>query len=224
MRAVWELDLIMGQWASGDESTNEGIQRQQQDADKARLQVVGATMKSHAIKWESRSTPLVANDPALLLDNGIQTRLGQDFFLDEEIPRHGSNTGYVSVTAKSIRWQTKQNSSIFTLQGLTTCSDINHGWTIMSGTWNHFRQRKGGTEEDLMSFIEKEVEYQGKIEAAGYCSPTWRLLRALRGLLNGTCLLGESAVTAPPFFDGASRGASPFWGTAKGPTSSCGTA
>jgi hypothetical protein len=35
--------------------------------------------------------------------------------------------------------------------------------------WNHLRQRKGGTEEDLMSFIKKEVEYQGKIEAAGYC-------------------------------------------------------
>jgi len=218
LRAAWELDLIWGQWASDDEPTNEGMQRQQQDTDKAGLQVVGATMKSHAIKWESRSTPLVANDPALLLDNGIQTRLGQDFFLDEEIPRHGSNTGYVSVTAKSIRWQTKQNSSIFTLQGLTTCFDINHGWTIMSGTWNHLRQRKGGTEEDLMSFIKKEVEYQGKIEATGYCSPTWRLQRALRGLLNGTCLLGESAVTAPPFFDGASRGASPFWGTAKGPT------
>ena len=74
LRAAWELDLIWGQWASDDESTNEGMQRQQQDTDKAGLQVVAATMKSHVIKWESRSTPLVANDPALLLDNGIQTR------------------------------------------------------------------------------------------------------------------------------------------------------
>ena len=37
----------------------------------------------------------------------------------------------------------------------------------MSGTWNHLRQRTCGTEQDLMSFIKKEVEYQGKIEAAG---------------------------------------------------------
>ena len=69
-----------------------------------------------------------------------------------------------------------------------------------------------------MRFIKKEVEYQGKIEAAGYCSPTWRLQRALRDLLNATYLQGESAVTAPPFFDGAGRGVSPFWGTTKGPT------
>jgi hypothetical protein len=86
----------------------------------------------------------------------------------------------------------------------------NYGWTIMSGTWNHLRQRKCGTEEYLMSFIKKEAEYQGKIEAAGYCSPTWRLQRALRDLLNATYLQGESAVTAPPLFDGAGRGASLF--------------
>ena len=216
--AAWELDLIWGQWANDEEPTSGGMQRQQQDAEIARRQKGGSTTKRHEIKWESRSTPLVASDPALLPDNGIQTRLGQDFFLDEEIPVHDSKTGYVSVTAKSIRWQTRRSSSIFTFQGLTTCSDVNYGWTIMSGTWNHLRQRNCGTEEEVMRFIKKEVEYQGKIEAAGYCSPTWRLQRALRDLLNATYLQGESAVTAPPFFDGAGRGVSPFWGTTKGPT------
>jgi hypothetical protein len=73
----------------------------------------------------------------------------------------------------------KANLDIFTFQGLTTCSDVNYGWTIMSGTWNHLRQRKDGTEEDVLSFIKKETEYQGKIEAVGCCSPTWRLQRAL---------------------------------------------
>jgi hypothetical protein len=38
----------------------------------------------------------------------------------------------------------------------------------MSGTCNHLRKKKSGTEEDLMSFIKKEVEYQGKIEISGY--------------------------------------------------------
>ena len=166
--ASWELDLIWGQWANDEEPTSGGMQRQQQDAEIARRQKGGLTTKRHEIKWESRSTPLVASDPALLPDNGIQTRLGQDFFLDEEIPVHGSKTGYVSVTAKSIRWQTRRSSSIFTFQGLTTCSDVNYGWTIMSGTWNHLRQRNCGTEEEVMRFIKKEVEYQGKIEAAGY--------------------------------------------------------
>jgi hypothetical protein len=77
---------------------------------------------------------------------------------------------------------------------------------------------KGWHGRHLMSFVKKEAEYHGKIDAAGYCSPTWRLQRALRDLLNGTYLQGESAVTARPFFDGPGRGASPFWGKAKGPT------
>ena len=59
------------------------MQKQQQDAENAGLQEGGATTKGYEIKCESRSTPLVANDLALLPDNGIQTRLGQDFFLDE---------------------------------------------------------------------------------------------------------------------------------------------
>ena len=97
LTAVWELDLIWGQWANDEEPTNGGMQRQQQDADSAGLQGGGATTKRHEINWESRSTTLVANDPALLSNNGIQTRLlGQDFFLDEEIPRYQTQDTFQS--------------------------------------------------------------------------------------------------------------------------------
>jgi hypothetical protein len=36
--------------------------------------------------WESRSRPLVADDPPRLLDAGGKGKLGEDFFLDETIP------------------------------------------------------------------------------------------------------------------------------------------
>ena len=41
---------------------------------------------------------------------------------------------------------------------------------------------------------------QQKLELSGYSSPAWRLQRALQGIFGATCLQGESAITAPPFF------------------------
>ena len=58
----------------------------------------------------------------------------------------------------------------------------------------------------MAMFIRKEVEHQERLEAAGYLSPTWRVLRALQSLLSATQLQGESAVAAPPFFPNAGRG------------------
>ena len=39
-------------------------------------------------------------------------------------------------------------------------------------------------------------EHQERLEARGYLSPTWRLLRALQSLLSAVQLQGESAVLA----------------------------
>jgi hypothetical protein len=57
-----------------------------------------------------------------------------------------------------------------------------------------------------------------QLESAGYRSPTWKVLRALQSLLAAEQLQGESAVTTPPFFPSAGRGAVQFWGEARGPT------
>jgi hypothetical protein len=49
-------------------------------------------------QWERRSRPSVADDPPRLRDVGMDAKLGQNFFLDENIPRHESGQGVVSVT------------------------------------------------------------------------------------------------------------------------------
>ena len=49
-----------------------------------------------------------------------------------------------------------------------------------------------------------------------FSSPTWRLLRALQSIHGAVCVQGESAVTAPPFFKHAGRGATNFWGDSQG--------
>ena len=109
-------------------------------------------------------------------------------------------------------------SKVFTYQGLTTCTDVDTSWTIKSSAYNHVRHKKGVIEQGMKKFIREEVDYQEQLEAAGYRSPTLKVLRALQSLLAAEQLQGESAVTTPPFFPSAGRGTVQFWGEAKGPT------
>jgi len=147
-------------------------------------------------EWESPSASLIEQDPEVVPDVDIATQVGKDFFLDEKIPRHESGQEYVRVVEQSIMWKETETSKIVTYQGLTTCTELDKSWTIMSSIYNHLRQGR-----DM-----------------GYRSPTWRLLRALQSLLSAVQLQGESAVTATPFFPSAGRGTMKFWGKEQGPT------
>jgi hypothetical protein len=124
----------------------------------------------------------------------------------------------VRVVEHSVLWKEKEASKVFTYQGLTTCTEVDRSWTIMSSAYNHVRSTRGKDELSMARFIRDEVEHQDRLEAAGYRSPTWRVLRALQALLSATQLQGESAVAAPPFFPNADRGTVLFWGNEQGPT------
>ena len=104
-------------------------------------------------------------------------------------------------------------AEVYTYQGLTTCTNLEDSWTIMSGTWNHLNKRWNGLQASLPHYIREERLYQEGIEAEGYRSPTWRVLRALQELHGAKTLQGESALTAPPFFEAAGRGQRIFWGS-----------
>jgi hypothetical protein len=43
----------------------------------------------------------------------------------------------------------------------------------------------------MEKFIREEVDYQEQLEAAGYRSPTWKVLRDLHSLLEAEQLHGE---------------------------------
>jgi hypothetical protein len=57
---------------------------------------------------------------------------------------------------------------------------------------------------DLLCQVHEETQHQDCIEACGYRSPTWRVLRALKAIIDAKMVIGESAVTAAPFL--AARG------------------
>jgi hypothetical protein len=89
-------------------------------------------------------------------------------------------------------------------------------WSINSSTWNHLQELWQGAPLDLLRAVYKETQQQDRIEACGYRSPTWRTLRALRSVNESKVVIGESAVTAAPFFDSAGRPSQPFWGAQPG--------
>jgi hypothetical protein len=151
-------------------------------------------------------------------DVDIAAQVGRHLFLDEKIPRHESGQGYVRVVEHSIMWKEKTSSKILTYQGLTTCTEVDKRWRIISSVYNHFRQKREENRSGLGTLIREEVGHQERLEATGYRSPTWRVLKALQSLLSAVHLPGESAVTAPPCFPSAGRGTTRFWGNEQGPT------
>jgi hypothetical protein len=75
-------------------------------------------------RWESPSASLIERDPEVIPDVDIAAKVGKDLFLDEKIPRHESGQGYVRVVEHSVLWKEKEDSKVFTYQGLTTCTEV----------------------------------------------------------------------------------------------------
>jgi hypothetical protein len=122
-------------------------------------------------RWEPPSASLIEREPEVIPDVDIAAKVGKDLFLDEKIPRHESGQGYVRVVEHSVLWKEKEASKTFTYQGLTTCTQLDRSWTIMSSTYNYLRKERGENERGVEILIRKEVEYQARLEAAGYRSP-----------------------------------------------------
>ena len=61
-------------------------------------------------------------------------------------------------------------SKIFIYQGLTTCTEVDKRWTIMSSVYNHLRQGGGGSTSELRTLMRAEVQQQERLEAAVLCA------------------------------------------------------
>ena len=214
------LDQAWGMW--DDQETpgrEEATQVRQLPEDESDIRHhVAATIARQRREWEPPSHSLVKQDPQLLPDGGLTPQVGCDFFLDEKIPRDASGKGYVAVTETSLLWKESTTAEVFTYQGLTSCMEPDQTWTIMGSAWHFLCKQTGRSNGDLRGFVRSEVAYQDRLEATGYRSPSWRVLRALQGIREATQLQGESAVSAPPFFECFGRGRTTFWGRASGPT------
>ena len=156
-----ELDDIWGVWEAKKEPTNvprRWIRQPSRSGDDMRHHV--EVHASHREKeWESPSASLIEKDPGMVPDVDIAAHVGRDFFLDEKISRHESGQGYVRVVEHSVMWKDAAASKIFTDQGLTTCTEVDESWTIMSSVYNHLRQRREKSNSGLGTLIRAQVEH-----------------------------------------------------------------
>jgi hypothetical protein len=74
--------------------------------------------------------------------------------------------GYVRVVEQSIMWRETETVKVFTYQGLTTCTELDKSWTIMSSIYNHLRQGRDKSISELKFFIRAEVELQERLETS----------------------------------------------------------
>jgi hypothetical protein len=143
-------------------------------------------------------------------DGDIAAKLGKDLFLDEKIPRHESGQRYVRVVEHSVLWKEKEASKVFTYQGLTTCTEVDRSWTIMSSAYNHVRSKRGEDERSMAMFM--------RSRASGAARSGGVPITNVEGAASSTSsTLGDTAArrvggAAPPFFPIAGRGAVRFWG------------
>jgi hypothetical protein len=89
-------------------------------------------------------------------------------------------------------------------------------WTVNSTTWSHLQTMWQAPPLDLLRLIYEETHHQTILEASGYRSPTWCILRALKSIFQTNVVVGESTITAAPFFEGAGRPSKSFWGPQQG--------
>ena len=260
-----ELENLHQRWGRTNTITYSENIKEQADKEAKVTEKFIRIIQRKDLPWERDSIARAANDPEHIPDCNVNATVGRHFLFHEPIPRATNGQGYLRVTTKSLWWQHEQFPTVWTAEGLSTCSENGYQWTVNSTTWNHLRVQWQGQQEeaakqqaaeeakakaeaearrmqkeaakqqpaaedkrkkeekrkreeplDLLRSIHEEVHLQNTLEASGYRSPTWRILRALQVCSEAKALVGESMITAAPFFEGAGRPSKPYWGPQRG--------
>jgi len=118
------------------------------------------------LPWERDSIARAANDPEHIPDCNVNATVGRHFLFHEPIPRAINGQGYLRVTTKSLWWQHEQFPTVWTAEGLSTCSENGYQWTVNSTTWNHLRvQWQGQQEEAAKQQAAEEAKAKAEAEA-----------------------------------------------------------
>ena len=137
--------FIRAQWESHELECMDEERRQILEEAAELDHIRGAWEAEAELTNDPKAASLIERDPEVIPDVDIAAKVGKDLFLDEKIPRHGSGQGYVRVVEHSVMWKEKEASNAFTYQGLTTCTEVDRSWRIMSSAYNHVRGKRGRT-------------------------------------------------------------------------------
>ena len=83
----------------------------------------------------------------------------------------------------------------------------------MEGARWHLLSKIFSSAENFRADIEAEISAQEALDKVkDYLSLSWQLLRQAQEIFGATTYCGDTALTAPPFFDNVQRGGTCIWG------------
>ena len=163
--AAWLMDQVWG--AAWEDDTQDGGREtgvQQECNDPSDIRYHGESMAWYkAQQWEAPSMPMAAFDPEPIPDYGQRVEIGRDLLLDD-LPAREEGKGYVSVAESSFVWKEGEGLGVKTFEGLTMCFEAGRSWTIISGIWNHLKNRWTGSREELTKWMKRSTKAVWKIE------------------------------------------------------------
>ena len=160
--------------------------------------------------WERFSTPAKAFDPGLLPEGPGHTTTSDVCALIANPPPGG----YVKVIAQPLvhvdDWFGQTMSSA---EGISSLQDSQQLLQVSSARW-HFLKTVAGQrlQKSLIPLLLSEARRQQAedLQSTSY-SISWRILAAAKSVFDAGVFMGESAVSAPPFFPRAGRGSLTYW-------------
>ena len=158
--------------------------------------------------WEKFSTPFHARDPDILPECPAQ---GPDLL---SVIRSPPLAGYVCVqTEPIITERVWHGTTISCCEGVARFSESARSWEMEGARWHFLASTAGQIRgPDLLPFVENEISRQTLLDKdPEHHTYSWTVLRAAKQIFGATRFQGGSAITAPPFFEEAGRGASHFW-------------
>ena len=100
-----------------------------------------------------------------------------------------------------------------TFQGVATLITPTGPFKMEGARW-HLLSQVFSSSEGIKVEIQRERLIQGKMDKDPTCrSFSWKVLRQAKIAIKATTYVGDTALTAPPFFDNAVRGDETLWGT-----------
>jgi len=158
---------------------------------------------------ERFSVPHAARDPQVLKDRNLEN---EDIF---ELIKNPPEIGAVRIFEQPELWDTSIGPvQAVTAQGITTVYLPSGPLSMDGAQWHLLKYTLTNDDPNsLGSNLQNELTRQLKLDKdKQHRSFSWKLLRTLKSVFHATQYQGDTALTTPPFFKNARRGAERIWG------------
>lgn len=200
------------------EDSPHGLREQMQDmisnwGQQAWVESMGSSQAEPTMR-ERYSVPHAARNPDIIQDRSLPNEDPTSMILDPPtLKPHGGAVRFLTEPGSlDSSWGDIQAS---TFQGVASLITRRGPYEVEGARW-HLLSKIFSSAGKFKEDFEAEILAQEDLDKdKGYRSFSWQFLRQAQKVFGAETYCGDTALTAPPFFDNVFRGASQTWGTKK---------